>query len=228
MRATRSRKIFDFLGRGENRVVKRVLENLDISMEASSHVLSLIRALKIHDYEAVLAENKVISDLENRADDAHLRVVEEICSGSFFGGIREDFLELCEQIDSIADAAKDCSRIFRQRQISSSAIDYLFREDVVSFIQKCIDTTMLFRKAVSALTTNKYVMIKLSSEVEKSEEEADAIMATILENLLRNEAGVDVLDVIMLKDFLNMADDMADYSEDGSDVLLALAAKGYS
>ena len=63
---------------------------------------------------------------------------------------------------------------------------------------------------------------------EQSEEEADTIRYGILDNLLKNEIGGDVLDIIMIKDFLNTADDVSDNAEDGSDILQILVAKGYS
>ena len=71
-------------------------------------------------------------------------------------------------------------------------------------------------------------VVKLSVQVERREEEADEIRDSILENLLKNEINVDPLDIVMLREFLVKADDVADNAEDASDVLLTLIAKGYS
>jgi predicted phosphate transport protein (TIGR00153 family) len=222
------RKRLDFLSRGEKDILDEVISNLDLSLETARHLLKQVDFLKIHDYSNVLKEYEIISNLETEADSVHLKSVERICSGSFFGGIREDFLALLECIDSIADSAKGAARIFRAREVSVKAIDYFFKEDVVLFVETCIEAVEVFRSAVVALGESKSEVIKLAAQVERKEEEADAVKATVLENLLKNKVDAEVLDVIMLKDFIGIADNVADYAEDGSDVLLTLVAKGYS
>ena len=144
------------------------------------------------------------------------------------GGIREDFLNLLEKIDSIADEAKDAGKIFHQRHVPKEMVDYLFRGDVVSFISTCVKTTELFRESILTLEKDKRAVLSLVEKVEESEEVADTIRYAILEHLFKNEIRGDVLDIIMLKDFLNTADDVADNAEDGSDILQIILAKGYS
>ena len=219
---------FGFFSRGEKEVLNMVVANLDTALDASRHLLALVSALKAHDHKAVVRESNMISELESRADDAHLKSVEHIVAGSFFGGIREDLLGLLEQIDNMTDAAKDSARVFVQRRIADPTIDYFFREDVLSFVTTCVETAELLKTAVMSLAKSKSEVMKLSAEIEKSEEKADAIRGTILENLLKNEVGADPLDIMMLKEFLDIADDVADCAEDGSDVLLILVAKGYT
>ena len=50
----------------------------------------------------------------------------------------------------------------------------------------------------------------------------------IIQHLFKNEINAKSLDIVMLRDFLETADDIADNSENGSDVLSILVAKGYS
>lgn len=220
----------DFLSRGENQVLEQVIGNLDTSIEAARHLTTLISALKVHDRAVVLHECKMIGDIETKADSMHQKAVEQISSGSFFGGVREDILLLLEEIDSIADSAKDCTRIFLQREISIVAVDYMFKKDVSSFVDKLIETAEALKKALQALKEKdaKTEVVRLCVQVERREEEADEIRNSILENLLRNEIKADPLDIVMLREFLEIADDVADNAEDGSDALLALIAKGYT
>jgi uncharacterized protein Yka (UPF0111/DUF47 family) len=60
------------------------------------------------------------------------------------------------------------------------------------------------------------------------EREADTMKYAIIQHLFKNEINAKSLDIVMLKDFLETADDIADNSENGSDVLSILVAKGYS
>ena len=223
-------RFFDFLSRGENRILDQVVGHLEASIDAAHHLPILVSALQAHNRAAVLQECKLIGEIETRADALHQKAVEQISSGSFFGGVREDILLLLEEIDNIADAAKDSSRIFLQRDISSSAIDYMFKQDVLSFVNKLVETAEALKKAVLALREKnaKTEVVKLSVQVERREEEADEIRGSILENLLRNEIKADPLDIVMLREFLETADNVADNAEDASDVLLILIAKGYT
>jgi predicted phosphate transport protein (TIGR00153 family) len=222
------KKIFGVFSRGEKQILEQVSSNLDISIEAAQHLLLLVEALKAHDFEKVRGEYVTIDRLEARADEAHMKVVENIVSGSFFGGIREDLLQLLENIDNIADCAKDAGKIFLQRRMSVEMVDYLFEGDVVGFVKESVETVLRFKVALAALNHNKEKVINLSNDVERHEEKADGIRATVLEHLLKNEIQANALDVVMLKDFLNTTDSIADNAEDASDVLLILVAKGYA
>ena len=216
------------MARGEHDILTRVIAMLDISIDASRHLLSQVQFLRKYDYEAVNREYEAIDDLEAQADREHRALVREICSGSFFGGIREDLLALLELIDNIADSAKGAGEIFYELQIPKPVIDYLFKEDVQAFISTCVATAELFKSAIQALEKNRSEVLSLAEKVEESEERADEIHSKIIKHLFKNEIDAKSLDVVMLKDFLITADSVADNSEHGSDVLLILVAKGYS
>ena len=220
--------IFGFFSRGEQEIIGKVVRNLDVSIDAARHLLKLVVSLQRYDYDDVNREYEIIADLEEKGDELHRTLVREIATGSFFGGIREDLLNLLERIDSIADESKDSGKIFHLRRIPKETVNYLFKGDVVSFITTCVKTAELLRESILALEKSKSDVLTLVEKVEQSEEEADAIRYGILETLLKNEIGGDVLDIIMLKDFLNTADSIADNAENGSDVLQILIAKGYS
>jgi predicted phosphate transport protein (TIGR00153 family) len=220
--------VFAFFSRGEREIIGKVVRNLDVSIDAARHLLKLVSSLQKYDYDDVNTEYGIIADLEEKGDELHRTLVREIATGSFFGGIREDFLNLLERIDSIADESKDAGKIFHLRRIPKKTVDYLFRGDVTSFIATCVKTAELLRESILALEKDKGEVLTLVERVEQAEEEADTIRYGILETLLKNEIGGDVLDIIMLKDFLNTADSIADNAENGSDVLQILIAKGYS
>jgi predicted phosphate transport protein (TIGR00153 family) len=221
---------FGIFSRGEKDVLNLVVTNLDFSVETARGLVKLVDSLKNHDKPSALTAAKSIGEMETKADSMHQKAIEKISSGSFFGGIREDFLEMLEAIDNIADAAKDSSRVFSQRNIPPEVIAYLFKADVRSFIDKLIQTDEALKEAVQALGEKdaKTKVVELAAKVERKEEEADDLRARILDNLLKNEIKADPLDIIMLKEFLEIADDVADSAEDASDVLLVLIAKGYT
>jgi predicted phosphate transport protein (TIGR00153 family) len=222
------RNFFGFAIHGEQAIMTRILSMLDTSIDASRHVLSLVQFLRKYDYAAVNNEYKIIDGLEDQADREHRSLVREICGGSFFGGIREDLLNLLELIDNIADSAKGAGQIFHELELSKPVIDYLFKEDVEGFISTCIETAELFKKSIQALERNQSEVLSLAEQVEESEERADEQQYRVVKNLFRNEINAKSLDIVLLKDFMITADGIADNSEHGSDNLRILVAKGYT
>ena len=138
-----AQQAFQLLSRGEDAILAKLLKNLDLSIETTKHLIPMIDALKNHEYDSAMREYALISELEAKADSLHLSTVNEVSSGSFFGGIREDILALLGDIENIADSAKDCARIFQQRRMADLTLDYFFVEDISFFIRLCIDAEEL-------------------------------------------------------------------------------------
>jgi predicted phosphate transport protein (TIGR00153 family) len=220
--------IFSFLSSGERKTLERALAMLDNSIECAQHLLSLVLDLQKSNRDGANAEFQKIVDIERTVDDERRSLVRVICSGSFFGGIREDLLTLLERIDDISDAAKRSANIFHDMEVPQNVLDYFFQEDVGSFISTCISAAQLLKDAILALEKNKEEVLSIAEKVEKKEEEADGIHHQIVQHLYKNEIDAKSLDIVLLKDFLTIADDIADNAENGSDVLQILVAKGYS
>ena len=222
------RNFFGFLSNREQALLDRVSKLLDDSIQTSRHLLALTGSLKSYDYAAVDREFHTVADLEDRVAQEHRSLVREVCSGSFFGGIREDLLNLLEIINNISDTSKRAARVFHERQVPKDVIDYLFKDDVELFISTCIDAAELLKEGILALGKNKNEVLTIAEKIDEKESEADAMKYAIIKDLFKNEINAKSLDIVMLQDFLETADDVADFSESGSDVLLILVAKGYS
>ena len=220
--------LFSFLGSGERKILGGVISLLDLSIESSQHLLSLVMQLKIRDYEAVDKEFETISNLESQADDERRNLVRVLCTGSFFGGIREDLLNLLDLIGNISHSAKHSAMVFHDSKLPKEVIDYFFQEDVASFITTCTSASQLLKTAIQALETNKGEVLSIAEKVEEKEAQADEIHHSIVRHLYKNEINAKSLDIVELTDFLHLADDIADNAENGSDVLQILVAKGYS
>jgi predicted phosphate transport protein (TIGR00153 family) len=222
------RNFFGFLSNGERQILDRVCNLLESSIETSRHLLALAEYLKSYDYGAVRREYDTIADLEDRVTQEHRKLVREMCTGSFFGGIREDLLTLLELISNISFASKRAARVFHELQVPKDVVDYMFKDDVDLFISTCISAAETLRDGIKALEKNKNEVLSIVEKVEAKEREADTMKYAIIQNLFKNEINAKSLDIVMLQDFLETADDIADNSENGSDVLSILVAKGYS
>ncbi len=221
-------RLFDLLSRSEREVLQSLNKHVDLSLDATKHLEIMLHKLKSHDVEGAVQEYRIIDKFETEADAFHRFAITRISGGSFFAGIREDLLDTMENIDSIADSAKDAGKVLLHSKMDDKFTDYFFDSKVIEFVQACASTVQALRDAVGSLRSGQKAVTTHAKIVEEREEEADRLKESVMEHLLGAEQKYSVLTIVQLRDFINIADDVADYAEDASDNLLVLVAKGYS
>ncbi|MFP3290383.1 MAG: DUF47 family protein [Nitrososphaeria archaeon] len=170
-----------------------------------------------------------INKTETEADEIHEKLAEAIASGSFFSYIRDDFLDLLEKMDFMADYSKDVAKMFYEYNVSRQALNFLFKETFFNdFVQAIVDTVDSFGVVLSMLKKSPphEILLKIK-EVETMEEKADFIKDKTLIELHNKGRSLDVLDIITLREAINLMDNIADSAEDSSDIIIRLIAKGY-
>ncbi len=172
---------------------------------------------------------EVINKLETEADEIHEKLAESIASGSFFSYIRDDFLDLLERMDYIADYSKDVAKMFKEYNVSKEALDFLINEtlfmDYISAIRETIEAFGVVLRMLKKIPP-KELLLKIK-EVEAKEEKADYIKDKVLTVLHTKGRSLNILDIITLREAINLMDNIADSSEDSSDIIIRLIAKGY-
>jgi len=165
---------------------------------------------------------------ETKADTIHRDLSLRVANGAFFGGVREDILALLEKIDDIADSAKDASRLLNvEVGANGSAIELLRSDEMRLFIADLKGSVSALENLIAAFTISKKEVLARVHSVEEFEESADSRKDVLLRELFRGASKLNPVAVIQLRDFIFVADDIADKAEDASDVVLVLIAKGY-
>jgi predicted phosphate transport protein (TIGR00153 family) len=214
----REKEVFDFIDK-----------QLSLTIEAVNHLNTSLRYLKMLDFEAFKRNYSEIDCLEKKADDIHRKIVEEICKGAFFGGIREDLLNMLEKVDNIADSAKDSAKILLLRKPEDKIINYIFaNDDLMDFFSNCFMAVKELKDVINGLEKGKNFAFEHISTVEEYEEKADELKARVLNRIFEKAEEFNLVSVMQFKDFINIADNIADNAEDASDIVLILIAKGYS
>lgn len=221
-------RIFNILSRSEKEVLQSLGKHVDMALEASKHLELMLRRLKEHDRDGARQEYQLIDKFETEADAFHRQATARISAGSFFAGIREDLRDIMELIDSIADSAKDAGKFLLYSRMDDKFLDYFFQSKVIEFVQACESAVKALSDAVNSLGSGKESVVAHAKLVEEKEEEADRLKESVLDHILNADRQQNALLIVQLRDFIHMADDMADYAEDASDELLVLVAKGYS
>ena len=169
-----------------------------------------------------------VFDAETKADGIHRELSLKVAEGAFFGGVREDILNLMERIDDIADSAKDAARFLSEdSRLGDEAKSVLASENMTLFLADLKATVGALRDLVKALAVGRKEALAIIERVEDFEEDADSHKDALLKELFGQAGTMNSVSVIQLRDFTFVADDIADNAEDAGDVILVLLAKGY-
>lgn len=219
--------IFSF-GRRENVLVDGIQSHLAVVMETVTSFTLLVESAAAGDTVAAKNHFGAVLAGEKRADEVHRELSMEIAEGAFFGGVREDILALLEKIDNIADSAKDASRFLAaEGTLDPLAIGLLKSQEMGGFVRNLVAAVRALQELVAAFKDGKKEILARIPKVEEFEEAADSWKDLLWKQLFSATNRPDPVTVIQMRDFIAVADDIADNSEDASDVALVLVAKGY-
>lgn len=200
-------------------------QHIELSVEAAEQLGTFVDKVLSEDWDGAREIYKKIDELESSADAVHKRVVERLSSGVFFAGIGVDLINLAENIDGIADSAKDAARvlIYRKPEISMLAS---IRKLLQDYLVVCVKSAHAIQRAVKAIGESREDVLSNTRETEQYEEAADELKDELIEKIYG--LNLNVLSTLQLKDFVLLADDIGDYSEDAGDIMYILMSKGYA
>ncbi len=210
---------------GEKEIVRVLAEHVSLSLRAAKGIPEIVSRVVADDYDGARNGYYEVDHIETEADEVHKRIVEAVSSGVFFSGIGEDILGLAEEIDDIADNAKDASRVLILRRLRGVEVAEV-SDQIQVYLTACIRAVSSLERAVASLHGKREEVLRYVTEAERSEEAADEIKDQLIARIYA--LRIPVLSVIQLKDFVLLADNVADHAEDAGDQLLILLSKGYS
>ena len=221
---------FGFLsiGKKEKTIFDGILKLIDVVSDAVDLFEASVDSVAKGDPQTAQALVRKVLDAETRADATHRELSLQVAEGAFFGGVREDILNLMERIDDIADSAKDSARFLgADARLGEEARALLASENMGLFLKDLKATVAALEDLVKALNVGRKDAMALVHSVEEFEEKADTHKDAQLKELFTVARSMDPVTVIQLRDFMFMADNIADNAEDAGDVILVLLAKGY-
>jgi len=214
----------------EKRVLDLIAEHLEMVQRCAKELKNIISAVEQMNWTLVRDQAEIVSRFESMADDLHREAVIQIAQGAFFAGMREDFLDLIEEMDDIADASQDAARAIAEAPIERRILEYLQEGDsilrqLVDCVYKCVTT---LRESVESLRTNAEVAVNKSLEVEKIEEAADKIKSDLISKLSAHRQDIDALAYLQVKEAIFKLDEVADAAENCSDLIITIVVKAVS
>lgn len=217
-----------FLNRKENEIIDGIKKHLGVCKETVTEFTKLVFAVGEGDEATAARCYQGVLDLEMKADGVYRGLSVKVAQGAFFGGIREDILGLMKTIDTIADTAKESGRFLTLGKVKDEdARDLLHSPEIARFMESLLAAVSSLQELIAALDSDKDAVLSKVQRVQKAEETADEAKLPILKKLFEEAGQINPVTVIQLRDFVFAADNIADNSENASDVVLVLVAKGY-
>jgi len=168
-----------------------------------------------------------VGEFETLADGLHRDAVLDISQGAFFSGTREDFIELMELNDNVADAAQNAARILADSPIDMHSFLILYEQPATlpDLFTKLESAVRLLGEAILSLETDSEIAVSKALLVERAEEDADEIKSELIKKIFAHKSDLEVLTLLQLRDFVLKLDEIGDAAEDASDLVISLVAK---
>ena len=219
---------FRLVGRKERRVLQLVMDHYELVKQTVHQLERLLECARTGNWNEVEELSERVAELETEADEIHRDAVVEISKGAFFSGTKEDFLNLMEENDEVADAAQNAARILSETPIDTHSFLILYEQSDATLshlfarLRTCVDTV---QDSLKCLESDAQAAVAKSLMVERAEEEADEIKNVLLKRIFSHKSEIEVLTLLQLRDFVLKLDDIADAAEDSSDMVISLVAK---
>jgi len=219
---------FQLVGRKEKRLLELISDHFRIVVRSVQQLGLVLESARNGNWQAVEDSTNKVAELETLADGLHRDAVVAISQGAFFSGTREDFLQLMEENDEVADAAQNAARILAEAPIDSCSFLILYEEPTATLtdlFSTLLSSVRLVEESIRALETDAQLAVSKSLLVERAEEEADEIKNRLIKRIFRHKSDLEILTLLQLRDFVLKLDEIADAAEDSSDLVISLVAK---
>jgi predicted phosphate transport protein (TIGR00153 family) len=217
----------EFIGRGDRETLRFYDDLLGYVFKQIDGLKRLVAYVAEGDSELASNEAAMIGTFESFADDVKQKASLKICRGAFFSGLSEQFLELLEKIDDMADYAKDASTAATEMNLSTPVFHSLLKnqDSLYCMIDEVVQTAKALKAAIEGLRRGSDSVIEAIMEVKKHEKLADIIKEKLIKRLYSQKSDIDLLTLLQTKELISSLDLIADAAEDSSETLLAIVAK---
>jgi predicted phosphate transport protein (TIGR00153 family) len=140
------------VGKKERAIFDGILQHIDIVSRTVDAFAASVEKVGKGDLASAEELARSVFEGETAADTIHRELSLKVAQGAFFGGVREDILNLLEKIDDIADSAKDATRFLSSdsrlgtdaRTMLGSENMKLFMDDLKSSVVALTDLVRAF------------------------------------------------------------------------------------
>jgi predicted phosphate transport protein (TIGR00153 family) len=165
-----------------------------------------------------------VSSLEMQADELRRRMVEELTTSEMFPEERDDLMELVRAVDWIADWSKEAARILNVIPFEKSPDE--IKVATLNMVRADVDCVKVLAQCVKVLPKNPKEALSLANQVEIMEENIDDLYNMVRKHFAVMEfPGFTVGTMILLNEFFDALETIADWCENTADIVRAIAVR---
>jgi len=165
-----------------------------------------------------------VSEMEMQADELRRSMVEELTEGEMFPEERDDLMELVRAVDWIADWSREAGRILNSIPFEKAPDE--MKGAAMNMVRANVDCVKVLTECVRALPRDSRKALTLANEVEMLEENIDDLYGEARKLLASLEfPGFTTGALILLNEFLDALETVADWCENTADIVRAIAVR---
>jgi len=207
-----------------HKVLKMVEDHLKLTQKAVNSLYEMVEAAAECDPDKCKRSYMSVSDMEMQADELRRSMVEELTEGEMFPEERDDLMELVRAVDWIADWSKEAGRILNSIPFEKAPDE--MKEAAMNMVRANVDCVKVLTQCIKALPKDGRKALTLANEVEMLEENIDDLYGEarkLFASLEFPEFTTGAL--ILLNEFLDAIETVADWSENTADIVRAIAVR---
>jgi len=203
-----------FEKRRETKVITMMQRHLATTISAVEDLERAVKAAADNDEKKMKESIARVTSAEKEADKLRRDVMRELAHGELPPVDREDLMHLMKRIDMVADWSRESTRILSV--IPPEDIPDNLKKAMVEMMRGSKECAIGLRKCVSRMTEKPGEALKAADEVERLEEEVDALYENARKQLSK-ETKMKVGAAIMVNQLLDAIETVADWCENVCD-----------
>jgi predicted phosphate transport protein (TIGR00153 family) len=220
-----SKRIMRWFGDFRNEIVlEMVQEHLELTESAVNALFNLVSSACDSPEEKKTLYDK-ISEFEMRADELRRDMIVKLTERDVFPNEREDLMELVRAVDWVADWAREAGRILLILPFDKAPDEV--KKTARDMSKACTKAVSILSDCIEALSEDRMKAISLADQIEMIEEDVDDIYSEARRHIATLEfAGFSDGALILLNEFFDALETVADWCENTVDIVRAIAVRG--
>jgi predicted phosphate transport protein (TIGR00153 family) len=220
-----SKRIMRWFGDFRNEIVlEMVREHLELTESAVNALFNLVSSACDSPKEKKALYDEV-SEFEMKADELRRDMIVKLTERDVFPNEREDLMELVRAVDWVADWAREAGRILIILPFEKAPDEV--KQSARDMSKACTKAVSILSDCIEALSEDRLKAIGLADQVEMTEEDVDDLYSKARRQIATLEfQGFSDGALILLNEFFDALETVADWCENTVDIVRAIAVRG--
>jgi len=220
-----SKKLFGWFApnRGED-VLDMAEKHLELTLNAVRELYDMVEAAAKCDRGVCAFHYMSLSRMEMEADELRRQMVDALTKSEMFPEERDDLMELVRAVDWIADWSKEAGRILNVIQLDKASQE--MKQAALNMVKADAECVVVLTECLKFMSKNPKEALNLANKVELLEEDTDELYSQARKILADYDfKGWTIGSVILLNEFLDALETVADWCENTADIVRAISVR---